>query len=128
MGEPNAPKATRLVRVVPDAYINRVLPLALSASMAMAATAATTVYAYAFILCDDPLHCKEQEQGRYAGAVALATGIANACGIMTLGPLREAVKHNPKFGMFFWLLCRATSVALLAVAGAQDRHAVLRGA
>lgn len=117
LGDPTGPKHERSIRVVPAAYVHRVLPLALAASVAMAATAATTIYAYAFILCQDPLHCDPDEQGRYAGSVALATGIANACAILTLGPLREAVKYNPKSGMFFWLVCRGCSVGILAVAG-----------
>lgn len=104
-------------RIVPDEYVHRVLTLSLSASVAMAATAATTVYAYAFIMCEDPLHCKDDEKGAYAGSVALATGIANICGILALGPLQEAIKSNAKVGLFFWLVSRGTSVAVLAIAG-----------
>ena len=105
------------VNVIPEQYISRVLPLALSASVGMAATAATTVYAYAVIMCADPSHCRDAEQSSYAGAVALAAAIANVCGILTLGPLQDAIKLNPKAGLFFWLTSRATSVAVLAVAG-----------
>src|SRR5689334_1185262 len=46
---------------IPDEYIGRVLVIALTASLGMAATAATTVYAYADIMCKDPLHCEEHE-------------------------------------------------------------------
>lgn len=105
------------VKVIPEQYISRVLPLALSASVGMAATAATTVYAYAVIMCANPSRCKDAEQSAYASAVALAAGIANVCGILTLGPLQDAIKFNPKAGLFFWLASRATSVAVLAVAG-----------
>lgn len=104
-------------RIIPERYIHRVLPLALSASVAMAATAATTVYGYAVIMCADPAHCKDDERGSYAGAVALAAGIANVCGILALGPLQDAIGFHPKAGLFFWLLSRAMSVAVLAVAG-----------
>ncbi|KAI0114673.1 MFS general substrate transporter [Hypoxylon sp. NC0597] len=103
-------------RVIPDEYVHRVLFLALSASVAMAATAATTVYAYAVITCADPAHCKDDERGAYAGAVAVATGIANTCGILALGPLQEAVRSNPKAGLLFWLVSRATSIMVLAIA------------
>jgi len=103
-------------RIIPNKYINRVLPIALSASVAMAATAATTVYAYAVIICANPAHC-EGKQSAYAGSVALATAIANVCGILALGPLQEAIKTNPKAGLFFWLVSRAMSVIVLGVAG-----------
>ncbi|OTA66118.1 MFS general substrate transporter [Hypoxylon sp. EC38] len=109
------PKNSAL-KVIPDEYVHRVLFLALSASVAMAATAATTVYAYAVITCADPAHCKDDERGAYAGAVAVATGIANTCGILALGPLQEAVKSNPKAGLLFWLVSRATSIIILAIA------------
>lgn len=103
--------------IVADGYIHRVLFLALSASLAMAATAATTVFAYAVILCEDPVHCKGKEVSTYSGAVALAAGTANICGILALVPLRYAVQLNAKYGLLFWLISRGMSVAILAVAG-----------
>lgn len=91
----------------------------------MAATAATTVFAYAVILCEEPAHCRDDEKGSYAGAVALAAGIANVCGILALGPLQHAVQLNAKYGLFFWLMSRATSVAILALAGTILRRSFL---
>ncbi|POS71306.1 hypothetical protein DHEL01_v210296 [Diaporthe helianthi] len=67
------------IRIVPDEYVHRVLFLSFSASVGMAATAATTVFAYALIMCEDPAHCQGEEKAAYAGAVALAVGIANLC-------------------------------------------------
>lgn len=103
--------------VVSDEHVHRVLFLALSTSIAMAATAATTVFAYAVILCEDPQQCKNEEKSAYAGAVALAAGIANVCGILALGPLQYAVQLNVKYGLLFWITSRGTSVAILALAG-----------
>jgi hypothetical protein len=109
-------------RTIPAAYAHRILPIALSASLGMAATAATTVFAYAAIVCADPSHCKAEEQGKYAGAVALATGVSNICGVLALGPLQSSLKGRLKLGLIFWLVSRATSVAVLAVGG--ERMAV----
>ncbi|GAB1319230.1 hypothetical protein MFIFM68171_09440 [Madurella fahalii] len=115
------PRSKRLVTardpvVIPASHVHRALPLALSVSLAMAATAATEVYAYAVIICADPTHCREYEQLSYAGAVALATGIANVCGTLALGPLQGVMKTNPKAGLLAWIVCRATNVAILCVA------------
>lgn len=83
----------------------------------MAATAATEVYAYAVIICAVPTRCRDEEQRSYAGAVALATGIANVCGTLALGPLQGVMKANPKAGLLTWILCRAANVAILCIAG-----------
>ena len=103
--------------VIPEKCVSRILPLALAAAMAIAATSATSVYAYADILCADPAHCKEEEKTVYAGAVALATTIANVCGILALGPLQSFIKTRPRGGLLFWLCSRAASVMILFVAG-----------
>lgn len=103
--------------VVSGEHVHRVLFLALSISIAMAATATTTVFAYAVILCEDPAQCKDEEKSAYAGAVALASGIANVCGILALGPLQYAIQSNVKYGLLFWITSRGTSVAILALAG-----------
>lgn len=107
-------KATTKISV---AHAHRILPVALSASFGMAATAATTIFAYAAIVCADPAHCNTKEQSKYAGAVAIATGVANICGVLALGPLQFSMKGRPKVGLFFWLASRATSVAVLAIGG-----------
>ena len=91
-----------------------VLPLALLAALAMAATAATTVFAYANLLCRDPTHCQDAEQNLYAGAVAVATIVANIGALIVLGPLENLSKINGKAGLILWLACRAMSVTVLA--------------
>ncbi|KAI8632618.1 MFS general substrate transporter [Xylariaceae sp. FL1651] len=110
----NSPRSR--VLIVPSRYVHRVLFLSFSASVAIAATAATTVYAYAFILCKDPTRCENGEKSSYTGASALATIIANTCGILALGPLQRIMKPRPKVGLYLWTAARASSVAFLAVA------------
>jgi hypothetical protein len=100
-----------------DKTATRVLPLSLLASLAMAITSATTIFAYAELICDDPAHCRESESNAYAAAVATAVCISNICGTLTLGPLERLVKKNQKAGLMIWLLFRASSVAVLAVGG-----------
>ena len=94
-----------------------VLPLALFSALAMAATAATSVFAYAFLLCKDPTQCTESESHSYAGAVAVATCIANLCGILVLGGLEKLSRKNQKLHLLLWLLCRSMSVVALASGG-----------
>ncbi|KAI1120235.1 MFS general substrate transporter [Nemania abortiva] len=113
---PLLPSSESSVFIVPTPYVHRVLFLSFSASVAIAATAATTVYAYAFILCEEPTHCKDGEVASYAGASALATTIANGCGILALGPLQRIMRPRPKVGLYLWMVARASSVAVLAVA------------
>jgi hypothetical protein len=94
-----------------------VLPIALLAALAMAATAATTIYAYASLLCKDPTHCRDAERNVYAGAVAVATCVANVCAILALGSFEKLSKRNHKAGIATWLICRSLSVAALALGG-----------
>jgi hypothetical protein len=70
----------------------RMLPLVLLASLSMAATTATTIYAYADLLCEDLTACKDGEEGVYAAVVTIANGIAYAVAIMILGPLEQLIK------------------------------------
>ncbi|ETS77610.1 hypothetical protein PFICI_09672 [Pestalotiopsis fici W106-1] len=95
--------------------IARFLPIAFTASFAIAATSATTIYAYASITCADPARCQDEEQDRYAGVVALATTVANFFGVLAVGFLRPWTESHPKLGLYFWILCRATGIAILAV-------------
>lgn len=104
-------------RIVPAESVHRVLPLALSASVAMAATAATSVYAYAVILCKDPTRCEDREQKAYAGAVAVATAIAHVCNVLALGPLQQLMAADAKSGLFFWIATRSLNAVMLCVAG-----------
>jgi len=94
-----------------------VLPVAFLCSMGMAATAATTISAYANLLCENPLHCAGDEKNHYAGVVALSVTISNFCGILVLGLLRLLPKRNPKAALYFWLFSRSASVAILAIGG-----------
>ncbi|CAI6334289.1 unnamed protein product [Periconia digitata] len=112
----NPPTEHARGRLIREEHINRVLPVAFTASFAIAATSATTVFAYAHLMCKDPANCDEQERKPYAGVVAVATSIANVCGVLSVGLLRQWNTANPKFGLFFWLTCRGTSLLFL-VAG-----------
>lgn len=111
--------------VVPKEHVHRVLFLALSAAVGMAATAATTVYAYGVIMCVNPAHCSEGEKGAFAGSLAISTAIANVCGVVILGPLQHTIRFNPKLGLSVWLISRASSIGVLAVAGEQMYSIVL---
>ena len=111
------PENESILVKIPDSYIHRVLPIALTASLAMAATSATTIFAYADIVCADPAHCKNEEETAYASTVALATTVANVCGVLALGPLQLLMKGRPKVGLFSWLIFRGLSVGTLAIAG-----------
>ncbi|GIK05276.1 hypothetical protein Aspvir_009380 [Aspergillus viridinutans] len=93
----------------------RTLPLALLASLGMAATTATTIYAYADLLCEDPTACKDGEQSAYAAVVAIASGIAHAVAIMILGPMEQLIQKHLRAGLLIWILCRATSVLCLVI-------------
>jgi hypothetical protein len=97
--------------------IRHVLPIALAAACAIAATSATTIFAYASITCADPTHCNAHEQDRYSGTVAIASVVAEFCGIISISVLRRWTTSNPKFGLCFWLGCRGTGVAILASGG-----------
>ncbi|KAI0517009.1 major facilitator superfamily domain-containing protein [Xylaria bambusicola] len=100
-------------RAISPNAIRHILPLAFTAAFAIAATSATTVYAYAAILCDDPSQCADDDRSRYTATVALASFIANATGIVAVGFLRPLVESRPKSGLCFWLVCRALGVGFL---------------
>ncbi|KAL1856871.1 hypothetical protein Daus18300_010634 [Diaporthe australafricana] len=106
------PSQTRITQV--DAASGRVLPLALLASLAMASTAATSLFAYAALLCKDSQHCREDETSRYAGFVAGVTSISNVIGMAALGYLQK-LAANGRAGLMLWLICRSMSVAMLLV-------------
>ncbi|GMF95864.1 unnamed protein product [Aspergillus oryzae] len=71
------------------------LPVSLLASLGMAATVATTIYAYADLLCTDPTACEDTEQSAYAAVVAIANGIAHTVAILILGPLQHLASNVP---------------------------------
>ena len=117
--------ASKAAATISASYAHKILPIALSASLGMAATAATIVFAYTVVVCADPVHYNAKEQSKYVGAVAVATGVANTCGVLALGPLQLVMKGRPKVGLLFWLASRATSVAILAIGGEPKLHDVL---
>jgi hypothetical protein len=94
-----------------------ILPVAFLSALAMAATSATTMYAYAELTCIDPTHCRDIERTRYAGTVAAAVMIANIFALLTLGTIAKLSKQNHKIGLMIWIFCRLTSVAILACGG-----------
>ncbi|KAK8044765.1 hypothetical protein PG993_004789 [Apiospora rasikravindrae] len=98
-----------------ERLIQWVLPIAFTAAFAIAATSATTVFAYASIVCADAVHCRDEERGRYVGVVAMATTVANAFGLVAVVALRPWTESRPKVGLYFWFLCRALGIAMLAV-------------
>jgi len=106
-------------RVIPEDYISRVLPIALTAACAIAATSATTTFAYASLMCKDPAHCKEKERNKYAEVVAVATTITNVFGVVAVGALQHLIRRNTKIGLSLWLILRATSIGVLAIGGEQ---------
>jgi hypothetical protein len=101
----------------PDLNPWRVLPISLLASLGIAATVASTIYAYADLLCADPTSCKDAEQSKYAAVVAVANGITHTVAILILGPLERLVKRRLKAGLVIWLACRAASVLCVIVGG-----------
>ncbi|GFF57411.1 hypothetical protein IFM51744_09199 [Aspergillus udagawae] len=97
----------------------RTLPLALLASLGMAATTATTIYAYADLLCEDPTACKNGEQNAYAAVVAIASGIAHAMAIMILGPTEQLIQKHLRAGLLIWIdfsLTMAVSIRSVTIA------------
>ena len=96
----------------------KVIPFALLASLAIAVTSATTVFAYASLICRDPDHCRDAESSDYAAAVAVAVFLANVAGTFALGPLGQLVTRYRERAMWVWIICRAASVAVLALGGA----------
>lgn len=94
-----------------------VLPVAFLAALAMSATAASSIFAYANLLCKIPTDCHESERNLYAGAVAVASCIANICGLVILGFLEKLSQNNNKVVLALWLWCRSMSVVMLALGG-----------
>jgi len=101
-----APKGT------PAGY--KAMPVSFFASCAMAATAASTVYAYAHILCKDASQCADGEKAAYASAVAVATTLANVCGLMAVGIYERL---PTRAGLAVWIGLRAGSVVVLGAGG-----------
>lgn len=123
----SCPTASRDLPSLRSAASFRLLPVALLAALGIAATAATSVYAVATLLCRDATRCTAAESEAYAGAVALATGAANACGVLVLGPLERLSRRDLKLGLGAWVACRAMGVVTLSVGGVSLRVPSLRG-
>ena len=94
-----------------------IVPIALLTALGMAATAASTVFAYAKLLCKDPTHCKDSERNAYAGSVAIASMIANGCALLALGPLERSFRKARILGLLLWIVLRSMSVVALALGG-----------
>lgn len=94
---------------------SEILPLALLAALAMAATAATTIFVYASLLCKDPMDCQDKERSLYAGAVAVASCAANVGSLLVLGPLERLARENYKAALLVWFTLRSFSVVMLAL-------------
>jgi hypothetical protein len=92
----------------------KAMPVSFLASFAMAATAASTVYAYAHILCEDGSQCGDSEKAIYASAVAAASTIANVCGLMAVSVYERL---PTQMGLVVWVGLRAGSVVMLGVGG-----------
>ncbi|PSN67017.1 MFS general substrate transporter [Corynespora cassiicola Philippines] len=93
---------------IPAGY--KAMPISFLASCAMAATAASTVYAYAHILCKDASQCASSEKAAYASAVAAATTIANVCGLLAVSVYERLPTQT---GLAVWVGLRAGSVVVL---------------
>jgi hypothetical protein len=94
-----------------------ILPVAFLAALAMTSTASTSFYAYAMLLCHDPAHCKEDEQTRYAGTVAITASISNILGMLALGHLQQLSLINNKKGLLLWMATRSMSAVMLLLSG-----------
>lgn len=115
--ESNADGGQSLAPAERNKLSHRILPVAFFAAFGTSSTAATTVSAYAYLCCDNPLHCNEQEHQAYARTVALGTVIANICGILALGPVAHFSTKHRSWGLLIWFLSRGMSIVLLLVAG-----------
>jgi hypothetical protein len=92
----------------------KAMPVSFLASCAIAATAASTVYAYAHILCKDASQCADAEKTAYASAVAVATTLANVCGLLAVGIYERLSTQQ---GLAVWIGLRAGSVVVLGAGG-----------
>ncbi|KAL6788091.1 hypothetical protein J3E68DRAFT_444741 [Trichoderma sp. SZMC 28012] len=88
----------------------RVLPVPLLCSVALHMTAAPTIWVYAYLFCEHPEQCRDEEKRQYAGSVAAATAAANAVGLLALGYLARMVHWDARVGLMAWLLCRGLGV------------------
>ncbi|KAH7048237.1 major facilitator superfamily domain-containing protein [Macrophomina phaseolina] len=110
------PSATQVLPgIAPGLYF--VLPVAFLCSMGMAATSATTIFAYETLLCEDPSNCSQQETERYSATVAFSVAISNFCAVLVLWLLPLLPQGNPKTTLYFWIFTRASSVFVLAIGG-----------
>lgn len=114
----DSPKNDNTTCALPQAFpVERALPIALLAALAMASTAATAYFAFASLLCKDPLHCRSSETSKFAGFMAVATCIANILGMSALGHLQKVATMNCKFGLSLWMTIRSMSAVMLLVGG-----------
>lgn len=93
------------------------LPIALISALAVAATAATQIHAYATLVCKDARNCDQEESRRLASAVAVATTAANICALLSLRGFQALSQRHSQWGLFIWLLVRCLSVGALSLGG-----------
>ncbi|KAL5364119.1 hypothetical protein BJX96DRAFT_178690 [Aspergillus floccosus] len=93
-----------------SAGLNRVLPLALVASIGVHMTAASTVFVYASLFCAHPERCADGEKQQFAGSVATATALANVAGLVSLGYLERLIQASTRAGLTVWFACRGLGV------------------
>jgi len=93
------------------------LPLSFISALALAATAATKIYAYAAILCRDPSHCDDDERRKFAASVAIAATIGNAFALFTLSGFEALGKRNSQISLAIWLFLRSLSDGALVLGG-----------
>ncbi|CZT23690.1 uncharacterized protein RCC_09404 [Ramularia collo-cygni] len=93
---------------LPEGYL--ALPTSFLASFAIAVTAASTVYAYAHIVCEDATHCSDSEKAAYTSAVALATTLANLFSLTAMGIYERLPTRG---ALTLWMILRGGSVVVL---------------
>ncbi|KNG46901.1 amp-dependent synthetase ligase [Stemphylium lycopersici] len=103
----------------------KAMPVSFFASCAMAATAASTVYAYAHIVCKEASQCADGGKAAYASAVAVATTLANVCGLMAVGIYERL---PTRAGLAVWIGLRAGSVVVLGAGVVQKSVGLALGA
>ena len=94
-----------------------VLPIPFLAAVGVAATAATTVFAYAVLLCKDPTRCESDERAAYSTTVVTASLIGNVAALLMLGPMEKLVAKDKRSGLLVWLVFRSMSIIVLALGG-----------
>ena len=94
-----------------------VLPIPFLAAVGVAGVAATTVFAYAVLLCKNPTECENDERTAYSTTVAAASLIGNVAALIMLGPMEKLIAKDKRMGLVLWLVFRSMSIVVLALGG-----------